>query len=491
MIVKNLFDTFTLMDDLFYSEFFTVEGGPGFLQNRNISLTKSDKQFNISFQFSYEERAFLNNVLDTQPNEFKIISNGNKEYILPDKSTLLTKVREINDATDFEVSGSVTQISSVSISEFDNKYHRIIIPILHRSFSLYEYEHYVFDTPLNKNIKNKQLIKVSIKGYEFHFFTFKLNDKTYWAIDSLQTLDFKKFQQIAYSIFNTHGFIEGDLHLDEAYYFASDSIEFNDNIEIFFSAIRSSLITGYGMITCNPYSIYVPFYKSRSLQVDTEYIKSWSEKLIAFEATKFSKLAELLYEYDSINRAVLIVLEANNQPLELKAASYCVAFEAICHTIKKHFGIDSTSVIDNNVFSNHVKPQFLELLSQLEGDLVLTAGQRKILSKKLDNWNQPTNADSLTAPFKKYGYDLSKDEFKCVDNRNKFLHGSLPVDERNEDKAFKELYHISMTIHKLLYVLVFRIIDYEGYIINYPMMHTNITGRHLEEELLIKIGPKK
>jgi hypothetical protein len=105
----------------------------------------------------------------------------------------------------------------------------------------------------------------------------------------------------------------------------------------------------------------------------------------------------------------------------------------------------------------------------------------------LNNWNQPTNADSLVAPFRKYGYELNKDEFKCVDNRNQFLHGSLPINERNEDEAFRELYHISLTIHKLIYILLFKMVGYDGYIINYPRMHTHITGRKIDEDLLIKI----
>lgn len=485
MIAKHFSTAFSLIGDLLYSSSFEVSGGADFLNTRKISLTKVDKQFNVSFNLTFDERKFVNDVLDTPIEQYTIASDSGKRYIVPKKSTLLTNVRDINDEPDFEVSGSVTQLSSIPIKDFDNKFHRVFIPIPDKHFSLYDYQHYTFNA--DANAKNRQLIKVKIKELDFHLFTFKIDDKIYWAVDSLQILEFRKFQEIAYSIFNAYGFIEGDLHLNEAYYFSSKNVGFNDNVDLFFSSIRDSLLTGYGMITRNPYSVYVPFYKSQGKPLDKEYIQSWYERLNVFEEAKFSKLSELFYEFDSLTRAALIILEANTQPLELKAASYCVSFEAVCHTIKKHFGIDSPNVIDSAVFNDEVKPQFRGLLDQLEKHSKIDAKQKDILLRKLNNWNQPTNADALTAPFKKYGYDLSKDEFKCVDNRNRFLHGSLPVNERNEDEAFRELYHIAMTIHKLIYVLLFKMIGYEGYIINYPKVHAHITGRTNDEDLLIKI----
>lgn len=485
MITKHFEPSFTLIGDLLFSSSFTAKGGAVFLNERNISLSKADKQFRISFNLVFDERKFVNDVLDTPIEEYTITTDSGRVFILPLKSTLLTSVRDINDEPDFEVSGTVTQISTKPIKDFDTKYHRVFIPVPDKHFSFFDFQHFTFNA--DSNSKNKQLIKVAIKEMHFHLYTFKIDDKIYWAIDSLQVLEFRKFQEMAFSIFNAYGFIKGDLHLNEAYYFASDSPDFNSNLEMFFSSIRDSLLTGYGMITRNPYSVFVPFFKGQGKPLDKAFIDDWYKKLNQFEESVFSKIADTFYEFDSLTRAALIILEANTQPLELKAASYCVAFEAVCHTIKKHFGIDSPTVIDTAVFNTDVKPQFLSLLDQLEKDSKIDAKQKDILSRKLNNWNQPTNADSLVAPFRKYGYELNKDEFKCVDNRNQFLHGSLPINERNEDEAFRELYHISLTIHKLIYILLFKMVGYDGYIINYPRMHTHITGRKIEEDLLIKI----
>ncbi len=485
MITKYFEPSFNLIGDLLFSSSFTSKGGAVFLNERNISLSKADKQFRISFNLVYDERKFVNDVLDAPIEEFTITTESGREFILPLKSTVLTSVRDINDEPDFEVSGTVTQISTKPIKDFDTKYHRVFIPVPDKHFSFSDFQHFTFNA--DSNSKNRQLIKVEIKEKNFHLFTFKIEDKIYWAIDSLQVLEFRNFQEIAFSIFNAYGFIKGDLHLNEAFYFSSDSPDFNSNLEMFFSSIRDSLLTGYGMITRNPYSVFVPFFKGQGKPLDKAFIDDWYNKLNQFEESVFSKIADTFYEFDSLTRAALIILEANTQPLELKAASYCVAFEAVCHTIKKHFGIDSPTVIDSTVFNVDVKPQFLALLDQLEKDSKIDAKQKDILSRKLNNWNQPTNADSLVAPFRKYGYELNKDEFKCVGNRNQFLHGSLPINERNEDEAFRELYHISLTIHKLIYILLFKMVGYNGYIINYPRLHIHITNRTIDEDLFIKI----
>jgi len=486
IIHKNLEGTLALIGDLIYTESFTADGGADFLKGKNISLKKGHKQFEISFILESEERHYFNTALETKLSEYKLTAESGNVYFAPEKSTLLTNIKDINiDLTEFEVSGSVSKLSTSRISNFDDKYHRVLIPVSDSQFRFNHIARNRFDS--DASFKNKELVKVQIEDYKFHLFTFKKDDKVYCAIDSLQRLAFRDFQELAYSIFNSYGFVGGDLHLNEAYYICSNEAKFLAELELMYASLRDSLITGYGIYTSNPYSVYVPLFMSQQKEIDHEFVKTWTEKLVWFPEDVFSNLATLLYKYDSISRAALIVLEANLQPLELKAASYCVAFEAVCHTIKKEFVIKSPNVIDNDIWDTTIKKQFLKLIDNLRHDNTINEEQERILSNKLNNWNQPTNRDSLTAPFIKYSYNLSKDEYKCIDNRNRFLHGSLPVNERDEDEAFRELYHISMTIHKLIYVLILKASEFNGFIINYPKLHQHITGRTIDEELFVEI----
>jgi hypothetical protein len=486
IIKKNLEATINLIGDLIYTESFTAEGGADFLNGKNICLKKGQKQFEISFILESEERQYFNTALETKLSEYKLTTESGNTYFAPEKSTLLTNITDINiDLPEFKVSGSVSKLSTSPMSDFEGKYHRVFIPISDSQFHFNHIARYRYDS--DGSFKNKELVKVNIDKHNFHLYTFKKDDKVYWAIDSLQKLDFREFQELAYSIFNSYGFITGDLHLSEAYYVSSIDDLFTSGLELMYASLRDSLITGYGIYTTNPYSVYVPLFRSQQKEIDHEFVKTWTQKLVWFPEDVFSNLATLLYKYDSISRAALIVLEANLQPLELKAASYCVAFEAVCHTIKKEFGIKSPNVIDNDLWDSSIKKQFSELIEKLQENKEINEDQARILSNKLNNWNQPTNRDSLTAPFTKYSYNLSTDEYKCIDNRNRFLHGSLPVNERDEDEAFRELYHISMTIHKLIYVLILKASEFNGFIINYPKLHQHITGRNIDEDLLIEI----
>lgn len=490
IIQKFLNPSIELIKELLFSKKFKVTGGADFIDGKEIEIIKDSKQFKLSFVIPWKERKYFNSALDTVISEYSMQSESGKVFLAPLRSTLLNSINEvssdpINNYVDFIISGSLSQITTAPIDTFDNSYHRILIPVNDDRFSFKDYQHWFFKTDLKT--KNNELIKIKIKDYDFHFYTFKIDDKVFWAVDSFQKLEFRTFQEISFSIFNAFGFLEGDLHLNEYYYFISPDQTFQTDLHIYYSSARDSIITGYGIYTTNPYSVLVPLYKSKGEEVNHEEVKKWYDKLIRFNSGHLSKLAECFWQYDSLSRAALIVLEANVQALELKAASYCVAYEAICHTIKNKFGIDSPNVINEDIWNKTVKPDFINLINKLRSDSKIDETQERILLSKLNNWNQPTNRDSLTAPFKKYGYNLNPQEYKCIDNRNKFLHGSLPVNEKDETEAFHELYFISMTIHKLIYVLVLKLIGFDGYIINYPKLHEHITGVKLEEDVLVNI----
>lgn len=486
LIQKYVSQSVFLINELLYTNAFQVAGSSTFLDGRTIELAKEQNELKLSFKVAFNERKLLNDVLDIKIKAFQLLGEGTRVYTVPEKGTLLNNVKEINNTPDFEVYGSITRIHTSSLNEFDGKFQRVFIPVDDKQFTLLDFENYFFNT--DEKTSNKQLIKLRILDMDFHLFTFKFNDKTFWGIDVLNKLEFKKFQEIAFSICNAYGFIDGDLHLNEAYYFASDHVDFSVIDHFLFTSIRKSIYTGYGIYSRNPYAYYVPFYKQKGEPLDHEFIKTWYDLLGQFPASILEKLAQNFYEHEALGRAALIVLEANNQPLELKAASYCVAFEAVCNTIKDVFGIDSPKVLDKTLWKKDIKPPFDRVLKELLANGTIDVNQNKILTNRLNDWNRPTNADTLTAPFKKFGYTISEDEFNCINNRNSFLHGRLPVNESNEEEVFGELYHISLTLHKLLYVLLLKMAGYNGYIVNYPKLHSYITGRTVNEELFIKIG---
>lgn len=70
----------------------------------------------------------------------------------------------------------------------------------------------------------------------------------------------------------------------------------------------------------------------------------------------------------------------------------------------------------------------------------------------------------LKLPFEKLGYTLSNEELKCIDYRNLSLHGSLPVKEN--EKELDKLFYVNLMMHKLCSVLILKLAQFDGYIIN-------------------------
>jgi hypothetical protein len=485
MVKKYLDNSLQLIGELIYNNVFTITNGAAYFDNKKVSLSKNGKEFDIEFKLEKNERSHANNILVDIVPQYSITNEFKKTFLIPEKRTIFDNINDNLHDYRISISGKIHQIQTPAFSPDSNKFQRLFIPIDRNQFAFNDFE--VFQYTADIDVRNKELIKLQVNENEFHFYTFKIEDRIYWCVDSTTTLPQIEFRKIAFSIMNVYGFLKGDLFLNESYYISSDDIDFTKNLDFQFVSIRDSLISGYGMFTTNAYSVFVPYYQSNKIEIDSEEIKKWSNQFIFFKSTVFSKLVELFLNEDKFSRASLIILEANNQPLELKAASYCVAFEAVSATIKDLFGIESRSVIEDAKWNNEIRDSFTTLLDSLKSEGIISGDEHRILSSKLYNWNSPTNRDKLTAPFKQFGYELSKDEYKCVDGRNKFLHGSLPVNERDEDEVFQELYHISLTLHKLVYVLMLKAAGFEGFIINYPKMHAYITRRTVEQHLFIAI----
>jgi hypothetical protein len=110
-----------------------------------------------------------------------------------------------------------------------------------------------------------------------------------------------------------------------------------------------------------------------------------------------------------------------------------------------------------------------------------------ILTSRARILNRPSNTDKLWRPFELFGYKLSKYEKDVIKHRDIFLHGKLPSKQDKENEVFQDVYYSCMILHRLFYTLVLKCVGFEGYIINYPQLHKQITNRNLDQDLLFKI----
>lgn len=465
-----------------------IRGGSDFWDTKQMHIIKEDNRFKIRVHFVDSDKMYYQSVSDRKIEAYEL-NDDQTTYYIPVKATHMKRFHPINGESDPEFNyafdGEIDQLGTMKdLKNFDGKFHRLMIPFNKEESIFDDFQSCAFKSDITAS--EKTLIKIEIDELKFHFFNFKINKQQYWGIDSMQVLDFKKFKSIAFATLAAYGFIKGNLYLREVYYFASDNTDFITD-SFHYSLLRDSFETRFPIFTTKPYSICNAYYIDKGLALDHSVVARWNEKLPFFPSIAFSKLTEYFYKEESLSRSAFIVLEANKQPLELKSASYCVAYEGICHTIKKLIDINAPSVINKPLWEENIKPEFEATIQSLKDKKLLDDTQENILSSKINNLNQPTNRDSLTAPFLKLKYTLNKTEIKCIDNRNRFLHGSLPFRSDDENDNFKNLYFNAITIHKLIYILILRLIGFNGYIINYPKLQEQTTGENLSEELFIEI----
>lgn len=167
----------------------------------------------------------------------------------------------------------------------------------------------------------------------------------------------------------------------------------------------------------------------------------------------------------------MTIVEASKFAIDTQLAMYCVAFETLSKQIMKIHQIKPPTVIDKDVWKNQIRPLFLNTVEYIKKDeqIELSEDQFVFLDKKINSFNNPTNKDTLKLPFEKLGYNLSEEELICIDYRNLSLHGTLPIN-KGEDEIDK-LFYVNLMMHKLCSILILKLAEFEGYIINNIKLH--------------------
>ncbi|OJW79580.1 MAG: hypothetical protein BGO69_12685 [Bacteroidetes bacterium 46-16] len=491
VISKYFADTISLINPILIRHKWTITSDIPVLNKKEalISRTANELRLSCVLLASNGDAQKVASIPNENKKPYQITSPKGQTFTVKEGNSFFG-FSPINTKSDFKVTGSISQLYSDPTADLDNKFHRLLIPVPDVHFSFADFEHRNFKSDINAG--NCEFMDVNFKDLYFHLISIKINKKKFWGVDSLQKMEHRKFLLAANTILQAYGFLKGDLHLNEGFTICSDNIEFQGGLNLHYTALSESLLTGYGMITYNPVGALIAFAENSGVSAKDEMGKDGLKKMLTkFSNEHFCKLCELFYQHEGLSRASVVILQANVSRPEVKAAAYCVAFEAICHVIKGIFAQKRPPVVEKKLYNTSVKPVMDEVLTKLKLDKVIDEKQFEILNNRLNDWNKPTSTDTLTAPFKWLDYNLSEEEEKCISNRNEFLHGRMPVDHRKNEKAFLELHYISIMLHRLLYILILRVIGYKGYIINYPKIHEHITGVKQEDDVLLLIYQPK
>ena len=262
-------------------------------------------------------------------------------------------------------------------------------------------------------------------------------------------------------------------------------------IELNYFSMKASIITNQPTFTTNALSIYSgKFEYDDNHHVKQEFKDKIYAELYEFPVEQFSNLVEILFKEEKIQRAVLLFLYGHVASLEMRLPNYFVALEAITGFIvsNKKETKNRLNPIKSPDLANEIQKKFIEILNTIKNDKKLEKDDfdLDVLSKKINSLNNPPNADKLAESFSLLKFELSQEQRKILKERDSFLHGSF-VKYVDNDEAFKEALYICLRVHFLIVVLVLKIVNFNGKIINYCVFWENITEKKVEEERLIKI----
>lgn len=515
IIEKYLKDSFVLIDLLNLTKSATLHVGKTkkhALNNRPAIIEFNEKKYILRYKTLVPKGVQNHNELKVRRETELLIKCKNQNYYTEGKNVLPTSISIPDfDNPRFEnrrlkklVISNVSSLSTVKKSFYKKeRYYRAIIPTPKEVRLSGNFTGWTF------NVDGKQyfetLMKLNISGLKFHFYTYKKSDSFFLVMDSKQKVEYQDFMRYVNSILLSYGFLKGDYHGEHAYVCSYRSEKQIKPQSLKTIILGGGKYDGFLIHTTNPYNIQKFREQNREKKDDKGNIISINDHLrkymVEFPEDNFSKLCSLIESKGGILRSVILFVSNHSTTLEMKIPILFVALENITKALTGR-DVSVPKLIDDEDIEKAIKKEIKQVAKNInkikrenmpqnlnkEDKKEYEATYSRILTK-FYNFNNGTNNKKLTEPFSQYGYKLTKEEEELIlVHRNKFLHGDDFSDiNLDYEFEFRELFHISMKLEKLIAVLLLKASDYKGYIMNNAKIYEYISEKNIKEKEMIVI----
>ncbi|MEM7486361.1 MAG: hypothetical protein AAF348_14230, partial [Bacteroidota bacterium] len=365
---------------------------------------------------------------------------------------------------DFTSTGEIRDLKSKS---FDNStgIHRAIIPKpKFHNFPIRYIESEGFN--VGSSIRVAGYFSIKINNKRFGVYDYEVNEIKSLVIENYDNLTSNDFENYTSKIICCFGIVSGQLFRDEVVILKYANPSFEKVIAFHYKKLEDSIS---GIPALDP-----QIYWQLS---ETSQIRPYLQKVV-FENLVNKSLNDL-----RLFRAIRIMSESCQYPIEIKASTYSVALETVKNIIIEENGEKINPFKIKKKASITIK----ELKKIVDEIPESEFNSKKMVLNKLEQINQVGNKDSLLLSFKLLNIKLSEDDERCINMRNDFLHGRIPFDIENDPKAY-ELHHIVYKLHFLVCSLILKHSGFSGLMLNNlklaDLIHFN---KKLEEPLFRKI----
>ena len=205
--------------------------------------------------------------------------------------------------------------------------------------------------------------------------------------------------------------------------------------------------------------------------------------------SEFSILCNKLITNDEFTATILLIIESTKASLIFRPSGYSIALETLSDIIigaKK----EKIAPINSKQDFKDLKKDLIEVLNKHSTkESFIDVNTLKI---RIENINQITNLESLKKPFSILGITLLDEDLKVIKSRNDFLHGRVPDFKKqgaNRSIELKDydLYYASVRLYTLLNVLIFKMIGFDNYVLNFPKIYEKYTKLKVKENYYRKV----
>jgi hypothetical protein len=163
-------------------------------------------------------------------------------------------------------------------------------------------------------------------------------------------------------------------------------------------------------------------------------------------------------------RALKIITEGNEYPLEIRASAYSVALETIKNIIIEE-NEEKINPFKEKAFARITIKQLQAIINPLDE---IHFNNKGAILNKLEQLNQVTNTDSFKIAFSICNFVLTESDEEALVKRNDFLHGRIPFEDETETWLNKELKFITYKLHFLVTALIMKYCGFNGLLKNNP-----------------------
>lgn len=315
-------------------------------------------------------------------------------------------------------------------------------------------------------------IDTLVDGYQLLLYFAGYKEKRYLIIEYQVKMTAKEMSDLCFSTLVAFGMLTADVHLNECWLAAYEDADKKTELGLYFQSLVPSIHCDYQIFTTNVYPSLVHIAKKidpnggehRACDI-ISHLKL-SNALLEFPSEVFGRLVGNMRKYEELQRGIFIILMGSKLHLEIQAATYCVALEAISNLAPKIISQKEEHIINDKKAWKEVKKRFDVLTEELCKQQIISAGEKKSVKTKIENMNKAFNSEKLRALLVYYHYPLRQFDELTLMLRNLLLHGNIKFKVLKGRTPEDYLFELSMNLHKLCCAIALLMSGYKGYIVN-------------------------